>query len=274
MENKLNSAQLIQLAAKQKIVIYGAGHIARKLLKVLKLYHYDENVLCFIVSDPEQNEKTIEGIPVKTIEWLVENKNILVYVAVHESLWDEIADALQTIGVSRYIWIYPYLYELMLGLPVKTNIKVDLKDIIRTCEDDYRLAIRYAAIEQYLGKNEVGFDLYKRAQALHSTPETAKERLTAFCLLIEKWQKNGYDEQSRIAINMDYEIIDGCHRVALAQYFKQKQIICDVFENHISAAELHGENVMLTDRVLMAAGFSADEMKYLSEINRVIKDGK
>lgn len=271
MENKTDSAQVLQQAAKHKIVIYGAGHIAKKLLTALKLYHFDKNILCFIVSDLSRNEKSIEGIPVKTIDWLVENKNILVYVAVHESLWCEIADTLQAIGVCNYVWIYPYLYEWLLGLPVKTNIKVDLEDIIQTCVDDYRLAIRYAAIEQYFGKNEIGFDLYKRAQALHSTPETAEERLTAFCRLIEKWQKSGYDEQCRIAVNTSYEIIDGNHRVALAQYFKQKQIVCDIFENHISATELHGENAMLTDRTLITAGFNADEMRYLREINKVIK---
>ncbi|MCM1121516.1 MAG: hypothetical protein NC416_02925 [Eubacterium sp.] len=273
MENRIDSAQLLQRAAKQKIAIYGAGHVAKKLLTALKLYGYDKNILCFLVSDLERNGKTVGGIPVKTTDWLFENRNVFVYVAVHESLWCEIEDTLKSIGVSHYTWVYPYLYELLLGLPVKTNIKVDVKDIVQTCADDYRLAIRYAAIGQYFGKNKVGFDLYKRAQALHSTLGTAQERLTAFCRLIEKWQENGYDEQSRIAINTDHEIIDGCHRVALACYFKQKQIVCDVFENHISATELHGENVMLTDRILITAGFNADEMKYLGEINRMIKDG-
>lgn len=274
MENKTDSAQLLRQAAKQKIAIYGAGHIAQKLLKALKLYHCDKNILCFIVSNLEENKKAIEGIPVNAIDWLAENKNTLVYVAVHESLWHEIAETLRTIGVSHYIWIYPYLYELLLGLPVKTNIRVDLKDIIQTCTDDYRLAIRYAAIGQYLGENEIGFDLYKRAQALHSSQETAKERLAAFCRLIEKWRKSGYDERNRIAINTSYEIIDGNHRVALAQFFKQKQIVCDIFENHISAAELHGESAMLTGRILSLAGFGDEEMKYLDAVNRVIKDGK
>lgn len=274
MENETNSAQILEQIAGKKIVVYGAGHVARKFLKALKLYHYDKNILCFIVSKSGQNEKTIEGIPVKTVDWLAGNKNIPIYVAVHQSLWHEIAETLRTIGISNYIWIYPYLYEMLLGLPIKTNIKVDLKDIIQTCTDDYRLAIRYAAIEQYFGRNEVGFELYIRAQALQSSPETAKERLIEFCKLIKKWQESGYDAKNRIFINQNYEIIDGVHRVALSRYCSQHQVVCDMFRTDIGAIELHGENVMLTDRILSLAGFSDEEMKYLDAVNQVIKDGK
>lgn len=273
MGDHISSAQLLEQIAKQNIVVYGAGHIARKFLKVLKLYHYDQNVLCFVVSFPEQSEKMIEGIPVKAIEWLAGHKDLLVCIAVHEALRHDIAVTLQNIGISRYIWIHPCLYELMLGQPVETDVKVDLDDIVRTCVDDYRLAIRYAAIEQYFGKNEVGFAMYRRAQALHSSSETAKERLAAFCRLIEKWQKDGYDEKSRIAINTGYEVIDGNHRVALARYYDQKQIVCDIYEKRIAVTELHGENAMLTERVLLREGFDDREMKYLDEINRMIKGG-
>ncbi len=273
MENHIDSVKLLEQITQQNIVVYGAGHIARKFLKAMKIYHCDQNVLCFIVSSPGQDEKTIDGIPIRTIDWLTEHKDLLVCIAVHEALQYDITVTLQTIGVSRYIWIYPCLYELLLGLPVRTNVKIDLDDIVRTCMGDYRLAIRYAAIEQYFGKNEIGFDMYKRAQALHSSPETAEERLTAFCRLIEEWQKNGYDEQSRIAINTGYEIIDGNHRVALARYYGQKKIVCDVYAKRIDITELHGENAMLTDKVLLTEGFGGQEMKYLDKMRRMIKGG-
>lgn len=273
MEDHINSAQLLEQIEKQNIVVYGAGHIARKFLKALKLYYYDQKILCFVVSVPEESEQTIEGIPVRTVDWLTEHRDLLVCIAVHEALRHDIAVTLQNVGISRHIWIYPCLYELLLGVPVETNVKVDLEDIVRTCVDDYRLAIRYATIEQYLGKNKVGFDLYRRAQALHSSPETAEERLAAFCRLIEKWRKNGYDEQSRIAINTGYEVIDGNHRVALAKYYDQKQIVCDIYEKRIAVTELHGENAMLTDSVLLREGFSDKEIKYLDSMNSMIKGG-
>lgn len=273
MEDHINASNLLEQIEKQSIAIYGAGHIAKKFLKAIELYQCKKNILCFVVSSLEQSEKEIGGIPVRSLDWLAEHKDILVCIAVHESLRRDIVSAIQNIGVFHHVWIYPCLYELLLGLPVRTNIKVDLDDIVRTCEGDYRLAIRYAAIEQYFGRNQIGFDMYRRAQALHSSPETAKERLSAFCRLIAEWEKNGYKEQSRIAINTSYEIIDGNHRVALAKYYSQKQIVCDIYEKRIDVTELHGENAMLTDKVLFMEGFSDKEMEYLDEINRMIKCG-
>lgn len=273
MDDCMSPDKLLEQIAQRNIVIYGAGHIAGKFLKALKLHHYDENVLCFVVTSPEQGLAMMEGIPVRTVEWLAEHKDALICIAVHEALRYDIAAVLRNIGVSEYIWIYPYLYELLLGKPVGTNREIDLDEIIRTCEDDYRLAIRYAVIEQYFGKNKVGYDLYRRAQALHSSRETAEERLISFCSLIGKWQKNGYDGKSRIAINTDYEIIDGNHRVALAKYYDQPQIMCDIYEKYMDVTELHGENAMLTGRVLREGGFDDMEMDYLDQINRIIKGG-
>lgn len=273
MENQISATTLLKLIEGENIVVYGAGHIGRKFLKALQIYHYDTRIRCFIVTAPMKSEKVIEGIPVKSIKWLAGHKDIPVCIAVHETLRHDIVVALENIGVSRYIWIYPYLYELLLGRPVGKNVKVNVDDLVEGCEDDYRLAIRYAAIEQYLNKNEIGFDMYKRAQALHSSPETATERLDAFCRLIESWKENGYDRRSRIAINTDYEIIDGNHRVALAKYFGQKQIQCDMYEKHITVTELHGENAMLTERVLRKNGFNDKEMAYLEKMNRMIKGG-
>ena len=273
MDDCMSPDKLLEQIAQRNIVIYGAGHIAGKFLKALKLHHYDENVLCFVVTSPEQGLAMMEGIPVRTVEWLGEHKDALVCIAVHEALRYDIAAVLRNIGVYEYIWIYPYLYELLLGKPVRTNREIDLDEIIRTCEDDYRLAIRYAVIEQYFGKNKVGYDLYRRAQALHSSRETAEERLISFCSLIGKWQKNGYDGKSRIAINTDYEIIDGNHRVALAKYYDQPQIMCDIYEKYMDVTELHGENAMLTGRVLREGGFDDMEMDYLNQINRRIKGG-
>lgn len=273
MEEYISSAKLLEQIAQQNIVIYGAGHIAGKFLKALKRYHYDKNVLCFVVSHPEQSAKMIEGIPVRTLDWLAGQRDLLVCIAVHESLRRGITVTLHNLGISRYIWIYPCLYELILGMPVETDVNVALDDIIPTCAGDYRLAIRYAAIEQYLGKNEIGFAMYKKAQALHSSPETAEERLAAFCRLIESWRTKGYDEKSRISINTDYEVIDGNHRVALAKYFDQKQIKCDIYEKRMGVTELHGVNAMLTDKVLLREGFGSQEMKCLDEMNRMIKGG-
>ena len=180
---------------------------------------------------------------------------------------------LQDVGIDHYVWIYPYLYELLLGEPIKTDVKIKVDDIIRTCGDDYRIAIRCAAIDHYCGKNTNGFDWYMKSQALHCSMKTAEERLRRFCKLISDWQRLGYDESKRILINENYEIIDGNHRVALAWYYGQEEIKCEIFGGNISACEVHGENAMLTKRILLQNGFSLQEIQELDKINQMIKGG-
>ena len=147
---------------------------------------------------------------------------------------------------------------------------MEVADILRTCRNDYRLAIRRLVIEQYFGNNDLGYDLYVRAESLHCEKRTARERLKKFLDLIHSWEKEGYTPNSRIRINSGYEIIDGGHRVATAQYFGQKRVRCDIYSDETSVTEIHGEEAMLTEGVLKACGFSAKELAVLREINRVI----
>lgn len=268
MKRDVDAEELLRIISKEKIAIYGTGHIAKKFLKVLKQHHLERNISCFVISSIEKNtENTIDGIAVRDKDWLKNRKDVFVCVAVHEALKEEILYTLQSMGMENSIWIYPYLYELLLGEPLEKKVKIQMTDIIKTCQDDYRLAIRHAAIDNYFEKNTIGFELYKKAQALHCSSETAKERLIKFCTLINEWDKRGYNGQS-ISINTKYEIIDGNHRVALAEYYHQQEISCDIFPGSISVSEIHGEKAMLTRNVLIMGGFSMDEIALLDEINK------
>ena len=271
MDEHLNIKVLLEHLSKENIVIYGTGHVALKFYKALKLHSMEQRVVSFVVSSSVKDEEDIEGVAVRTVEWLEKNKSVTVCVAVHEALKSEIIDNIQSRGINNYIWIYPYLYELLLGNPIKTGQKVDMIEIVNTCKEDYRIAIRHMAIEQYLGKNSIGFDMYVRAQALHSCKQTARERLVKFCELIDKWQTYGYDDRSHISVNSNYEIIDGTHRVALAIYYHIKQVTCDIFPNSISVVELHGDQAMLTKEVLLKAGFCPDEIELLDRINGMLR---
>ena len=265
----MNAKELLGLLEKKEFVIYGTGHVAQKFLKVIQKEHLDKNLKCFAVSFGEK--EPIEGIAVKNIREI--EKDSLVCIAVHNSLLNEMTGTLQDVGIDHYVWIYPYLYELLLGEPIKTDVKIKVDDIIRTCGDDYRIAIRCAAIDHYCGKNTNGFDWYMKSQALHCSMKTAEERLRRFCKLISDWQRLGYDESKRILINDNYEIIDGNHRVALAWYYGQEEIKCEIFGGNISACEVHGENAMLTKRILLQNGFSLQEIQELDKINQMIKGG-
>lgn len=271
MDEHLNVKELLERLSEEDIVIYGTGHVAHKFYKALKLHNMEQRVVSFVVSSSVKDEENIEGVAVRTVEWLEKNQGVTVCAAVHEALKTEIIDNIRSRGIDNYIWIYPYLYELLLGNPIKTGQKVDVIDIVNTCKEDYRIAIRHMAIEQYLGKNSIGFGMYVRAQALHSCNQTARERLTEFCKLIDKWQTYGYDEHRPVFINSDYEIIDGTHRVALAVYYHMKQVTCDIFPNHISVSKLHGKEAMLTKEELLKGGFRPDEIELLDGINSMIR---
>lgn len=273
MKRGVDAEELLKMIAEEEIVIYGTGHIAKKLLKVLKQHDLKKNISCFVISTiNKEAESEIEGIAIRDKEWLRRHKDIFVCIAVHESLKEEIVRIVRNMGIERYIWIYPYLYELLLGAPLQKKATVQMTDILKTCQNDYRLAIRYAAIDNYFEKNTVGFELYKKAQALHCSPETARERLKKFCMLIKEWEKRGYDGRS-IFINTKYEIIDGNHRVALAVYYHCHEIICDIFSGNVSVSEIHGEEAMLTQKILLAGGFTRNELNILDNINEIIRGG-
>lgn len=261
--------ELIKRLENGRIVIYGTGHVARKFLKVLQKHQLDRNIVCFAVSAGEKEKNPIEGFSVQNIREI--RLDSIVCLAVHEAVKNEMEGILQDMEIKNYIWIYPYLYELLLGAPVKKDVKVKLKDIMQTCKDDYRISIRHVVIDNYNKKNINGFDLYIRAQALHCNVKTAEERLKNFCELIRGWQLHGYDESNRVFINEDYEIIDGIHRIALANYYGQGEIMCHIFKGDIRACDIHGENVMLTKKVLLQNGFTIEELEELDEINKVIK---
>ena len=268
----MDARNLLFLLGTKKIVIYGTGYVAQKFFSILKKNSLVGNIICFAVSKGEKEGESIDGIAVKNIRD-IESDN-MVCIAVHEALKDEMVDTLCDIGINNYIWIYPYLYQLLLGEPIEKGVRIKLEDIVQTCLNDYRIAVRYAAIDNYYGKNIYGFDLYRRAQALYSSMKTAEERLERFCKLISDWQKYGYDEDSWICINEGYEIIDGAHRVTLAKYHGMQEIICNVFEGKASAYEVHGERVVLTNKILLQNGFSIEEIDKLNEINNVIRFGK
>ncbi|MGN0350666.1 MAG: hypothetical protein ACI4ES_03360 [Roseburia sp.] len=87
------------------------------------------------------------------------------------------------------------------------------------------IVIKYLAIEQYFGRNDYGFELYKKLQGArqkimkgveNSYSETSLE---VFRDLIQSVEKNGYQEDSEIVCDNRLFLMDGAHRMALALYF-------------------------------------------------------
>lgn len=273
MKQNMDAETLLKYLSQKRFVIYGTGFVGRRFLSALKQHGLYENIACFTISEcVTGQDDMIEGIPVRGVSELDERtKDMLFCIAVHESLAKEIEKNLEKLQVKKYIWIYPFLYELSLGQPLKTNVLVNVDKILESNLNNYGLAVRYLAVEQFFGKNQIGYDLYVRFNTLYCTKETAERRLIKFCDLIKNWKENGYDKEKKILINSNYEILDGCHRITVAKYFGEKNVICDVFSNEISVVSLLGDKALLTEKGLKESDFCKGEQEILRAINRMLK---
>ena len=249
----------------KEIVIYGAGHVGRKFFRTLKVQGLGSQVRCFAVTKQTEEENVLDGIPLKCIYDISVQDNTLICLAVHETLRRELEDIVKGI-TDRYVWIYPYLYSLMFGEPEQTDIEIKISEILKTCHEDFRLAIRLAAVEQYEGKNTFGYAYYKRAQMMHCAEHTAGQRLQQFKELMADWKETGYRKEYPLSLNRLYEVIDGNHRLALAVYNRQTLIPCKIYPTEIPLTEIHGKEPVMPKDVLKKHGFTEKEILRLSKL--------
>ena len=80
------------------------------------------------------------------------------------------------------------------------------------------IVVRYLAIEDYFGKNNYGFKLYRKMQGLRGGTEYIEIAENKFKKLIESFEKQGYNN-SEIVCDRNLKLLDGSHRLALALYF-------------------------------------------------------
>jgi len=248
----------------KEIVIYGAGHVGRKFFRTLQAHGIGDQVCCFAVTKPVK-EECAEGLPIRCIDEIPVHKETLVCLAVHEALREEMEYYISRI-TKQYVWIYPYLYNLMFGQPERVNENIEIPVILQNYGEDMRLAIRLAVIEQKFGKNLFGFEYYKKAQKIHCAEYTAGQRLGKFCRLIEDWEKEGYQKEHLLFLNQNYEMIDGNHRLSLAVYHKQKTIWCNIYPTKIPVEEIHGQGPKMSEGILIRHGFTQDDIQKLKKI--------
>lgn len=269
MKKMINDVrELEELLRKKKIVIYGAGYVAERFYRSLKKKGIDKNVICFVTT--KGKEKQACGLQVISIDDLKNEESLIICVAVHESIKNEIIELLEDRGIYNYIWIYPFQFQMMLGIPVRENIKVPLSDIVLKERDYYGLAVRYLALEQYYNKNEIGYELYIKACSMSCKKETAKARLDNFIKLIKSWEKDGYDETRPSSILNDYTVIDGTHRIAIAVYEKKSYIVCNMYLEDSEDLKVHTDNARMTKECMEKAGFTLEEVRILEEKRKQI----
>lgn len=255
----MNFDEFIGLLQNSKIIIYGTGYVANLFYASMKERKLSGNVEGFVTTTG--NNQMIDNFPVKSIDEISNDRELLVCVAVHEALKDEIINLLQEKGFENYVWIYPYQYALMLGKPIKLNCEIPVKELLKKDSEDYGLAARHLAIDEFYGKNTDGFEIYKKFIALYSERTTAEKRADKFRSLIEKWDKNGYDRTQTIGILEDGKIIDGRHRLTLACYHGLQTIACDVYPVTKKMEEIHSKATFLPEEYYEICGYSDEVVK-------------
>ena len=251
----------------KSIIIYGTGHVGRKFYKTLGKYHLQSQVQCFVRTEDVTSGERFEGVPVYCFKNVPIERDTLVCLAVHESIRDEIEDTVKKV-TGQYIWIYPHLYELMLGEPEQKNVEVAVRKLLTGFHEDLRLGVRLAAIEQQDQKNDYGFDYYVRAQMLHCDRETARHRLEQLLRLIARWKEEGYERTHVLTLNRNYGVIDGNHRLAMAVYMGQETMFADIYPTNLSVEDIHGREPMQRRELLLERGFGADEVERLEGIQK------
>ena len=258
---------ILERLQKNRIVIYGTGHVAHKFYKVLLHHGLQDQIQCFVRTGKVNEGETLEGIQVHCFEDIHVDEDMLICLAVHESIRSEIEKVVKPV-TERYIWIYPYLYELMLGEPEQKGVELQVKTLLKGFHNDLRLGVRLAVIEQQEGINAVGFDYYVRAQMLHCSKTTAAQRLKAFLELIDSWKQSGYRKEDTISINRSYGVIDGNHRLSVAVYTGQKTIYGNIYPTELSVEDIHGHEAMLSKELLLQHGFVEGEIQRLENIQQ------
>lgn len=263
--------ELKKIILSRECVIFGAGYVAQRFFKALTRQGLGKQVRSFITSSlPTITE--IDNIPVQSIEALKRYTNPMILIAVHEAVVSQIEETLLEKGYSEYIWIYPFLYEIMLGSP--TICDVDLSRIWRANRDKIILPARYLAIEQYYGNNDYGYEIYKKSyNLLESSHDVVEKRLDSFIELINNWEKNGYNESKLVSVFEDYVIIDGAHRIALALYHKLNTIKCKKYPMVMSFDEIHNADAFPDINNSHMLGYTNFEQSVLINVGRYLDGG-
>lgn len=133
------------------------------------------------------------------------------------------------------------------------------------------VVVKYLAIENYYGKNNYGFSLYQKLQALRSgQSENMPEQYEiysreTFNNLIHDIEKNGWDDTSEISLDNRLFLADGAHRLAASLYFGVPEIRVQVIDEKI-------EIVPFSIEYLRDGGFTEAEISIIQEKARELVD--
>jgi hypothetical protein len=208
----------------EKFVVYGAGGYGKKFVAAVEKRRLEDNFLGFAVTDNTGMPSEIRNI--KEID-----RNTLIVIAVHGANNKAMRELLVREGFGNVVDAEPYLFDLLCGEPVKTNVEIDVKELAKASGCRNSVALRWLAIDYILGKNDCGKILMMKFYQYISEGQTGEARWKAFEERVRWYQAGGEPESYNIKITWnDGTIIDGFHRLALAYYFEIPKINADIYD--------------------------------------------
>lgn len=135
---------------------------------------------------------------------------------------------------------YDKLLELssLEGVEIYFNTKWLFKRTLGKQLDNADLIIKLLAIDNYLKKNDYGFDLYKEMQYVRMNtnkeiPIKDRQWEKEFKDLIKSFENNGYINQYPVELSKDFKVFNGSHRLCCALAFNIEKIPVKFTEKYI-----------------------------------------
>ncbi len=128
----------------------------------------------------------------------------------------------------------------------------------------YDMIVRLLAVENYYGKNDIGFDFYNRMQSARMGKDWADKAVGIFKNLIKSYEENGYDEKSEIELDSNLHLIDGSHRMSMAMYHGVPKISAKI--------RPYARNIFYGIEWFRVNGFSDEECNILADRYKVLKN--
>lgn len=241
----MTASELARLLQKKKFFIYGNGYIAKRFFECVKNFGALQNLNGFAVTKTDGKTIGIDGKPVVSVGE-IRDRDSLLLLAVHDAVAQEMEVAANQLGFQDVIWIYPNLWQMELGEPVKRNVKISASQLA-AAQEFYNVAIDYLAIRHFLAGRSSG--LYVKMQCAWSTPQVAEKRMESFKARIRAAVQNDTHAFAPIKITESQELIDGMHRTAMALYFGMQTLEADVYS---CAKALYGKDGLYSKGVLLA----------------------
>lgn len=252
---------IINLIQTNNFVIYGNGYVGKRFQKQIMRLGCSDHIAAIAVTNIESN---IHDWQIKCISDIP--KEQLVFIAAHDAVASEMKNYLDNAGFKNYVWIYPYLFEMELGFPIKKNVPIGVNELLAEIRDVYMPAIYYLSMKDYCNNNIYNGDFYIRMSTYYTTLRTGEKRWARFRDAIDKCKKVGFSQDFSLKVDEKYFLIDGLHRLVMAKYFGKDELLCDVYqcdEKFYSTKGLGGDIRISEDELKNC--YSAEEIKIIKE---------